>query len=97
MEHGFKTTSLWGAGITWADPERGAQIYSEPLSNALIILVGLMRAGFGVEPTLTDGLRTISSPMPQFEGAAHTFSFLGRNTTLHVHNGVTIASQSTAA
>lgn len=88
MDDGFGATSLWGAGTTWADAKTGPLVYSEPLTDTLMILWGFVRAAFGVEPTLVHGLRRISAPLPQLVGknASFTFSYLGHNTTLRINS-----------
>lgn len=89
MGPGFDTTSLWGAGASWANATTGPIVVSEALTDTMMIVWGLTRAAFGVEPTLTKGLQRVSPPLAPLVGtnASFTFSYLGKDVTLSIDTG----------
>ena len=92
---GFDTTSLWGAGASWANATTGPVVVSEALTDTMMVVWGLVRAAFGVERTLTRGLRRISPPLAPLVGtnASITLAYLGKDITLNIDpaSGATVA------
>jgi hypothetical protein len=84
MRHGYARNRLWGCCVKWDTGE----LFSEPLTEALLILWGFLRGCFGVWPTLGK-LNVVGSPSHRMEGAEHTFCHLAKDVTVKVVNGQT--------
>jgi len=86
MRQGYARNRLWGAALKWDTGE----LQSEPLNNALLILWGLTRGCFGLQPSfdrLVSHGEMVGSPPAKLIGARYTFGHLGKNVTATVVAG----------
>ena len=84
MKRGYADHRFWAAALKWDT----AELVSEPLNDALLILWGFLRGCFGVWPNLTEA-KLVGRPAHQLEGARHEFRHLGKTLRLSVSGGVT--------
>ena len=82
-----------GGGPTRLDPAGGDP---DPLNTAALSVWGFMRAGFGVDVTLLDGLVAVNSPAAALEGARWNVSVRGRSACVRVHRGASTFCNGTA-
>jgi hypothetical protein len=82
--------NAYAANRGWAQQayfNTGALVGTDPLNDSLLAAWGVLHAGFGFRATLMRGLERVGAPAPQFEGATHTFGFMGADVCLEVKGG----------
>ena len=87
INSGFGEVRGWAQQLYWGT--HGADnrlVLGDPLNTALLSVWGLLRAGFGVVPTL-GGLRSANAPAADFEGAQYNMTFMGRPVCIGVAGG----------
>jgi len=61
----------WAQQLYW---NTNTLVGGDPLNDCLLALWGFLRGGFGVTPTLTQGLLFTNTPFQALDGARYTFS-----------------------
>ena len=85
----YNRTSFFGQNRDWlADSGRGQMMGGDILTDQLLLLWGGLRAVFGVEPTLRQGVVTTNAPASGLEGAWHAFLHLGQEVNVTITGGV---------
>ena len=85
----YNRTSFFGQNRDWlADGGRGQMMGGDILTDQLLLLWGGLRAVFGVEPTLRQGIVTTNAPASGLEGAWHAFLHLGQEVNVTISAGV---------
>jgi hypothetical protein len=90
INSGFGDVRGWAQQLYWGT--YGADntlVLGDPLNTALLSVWGLLRAGFGVVPTL-GGLRSINPPATSFEGAVYNMTFFGAPVCVGVAGGMAV-------
>ena len=85
----YNRTAFFGQNRDWlADGGRGQMMGGDILTDQLLLLWGGLRAVFGVEPTLRQGIVTTNAPAAGLEGAWHAFLHLGQEVNVTISAGV---------
>ena len=96
INSGFGAVRGWAQQLYWSPGQQPPSLVGfDPLNTAGVVVWGLLRAGFGVEPSLS-GLATVNAPAASFEGARLNMSSLGQSVCLLVRGGKTIFCNGTA-
>jgi hypothetical protein len=85
----YNRTAFFGQNRDWlADGGRGQMMGGDILTDQLLLLWGGLRAVFGVEPTLRQGILRTNAPAAGLEGAWHAFLHLGQEVNVTISAGV---------
>ena len=93
----YDRTAFFGQNRDWlADGGKGQMMGGDILTDQLLLLWGGLRAVFGVEPTLRQGIVATNAPAAGLEGAWHAFLHLGQEVNVTVSAGVARSSRSSS-
>ena len=85
----YNRTLFWGQNRNWlADGGAGEMQGGDFLTDQLLLLWGGLRAVFGVEATLRQGIVTTNAPAGGLDGAWHVFLHLGVEVNVSISGGV---------
>lgn len=89
----YNRTLFFGQNRNWrADGGLGVMQGSDFLTDSLLLLWGGLRAIFGVEPTLRQGIVAANAPAEGLEGAWHAFLHLGHEVNVSIAGGIAVVS-----
>ncbi len=80
----YNQTRLWGQRFAWS---RGFPRGNDILTDQLQILWGALLGGFGIQPTLNNGLQSVNEPAKQLEGVSWSFVYKGKVVRVEVDGG----------
>jgi hypothetical protein len=84
----YNRTAFFGQNRDWlADGGVGQMMGGDILTDQLLLLWGGLRAVFGIEPTLRQGIVTTNAPASGLEGAWHAFLHLGQEMNVTITSG----------
>ena len=85
----YNRTSFYGQNRDWlADDGVGQMQGGDILTDQLLLLWGGLRAIFGIEPTLRQGIVTTNAPASGLGDAWHAFLYLGQEVNVTLTEGV---------